>query len=244
MSRKQIAEHSYLQVGAPTTRSGIVRIAARGRFLSQLVGTAGVILFSCGFGTSVPSLPGPSSNAGADRLCILRKISLADTPLDTDVKRPVSEEIGLPVGQRAPSFTLKDQTGRDVSLQSLVQKSAVVLVFYRSADWCPYCKQQLVDLQRNLKEIEAGGAQLVGISYDSLPILKRFASKRISFPLLSDSGSRTIDAYNIRGGDDGVARHATFIIDKKGIVRAKLFQVSYAERPALDALVKAIRESQ
>jgi peroxiredoxin len=122
----------------------------------------------------------------------------------------------------------------------------VVLVFYRSADWCHYCKRQLVDLQRNLKEIEAGGTQLVGISYDSVAIQKRFANKRISFTLLSDSGSRTIDAYNVRDQNvkDGVAVHATFIIDPKGVVRAKLFQVSYAERSAVDALINAIREAR
>jgi peroxiredoxin len=184
----------------------------------------------------------PSSHGSTDGLCASPRTSLTEI----NGKQPVSEEFGLPVGKRAPSFTLKDQNERDVSLPSLLQKGAVVVVFYRSADWCPYCKQQLVDLQRNLNEIEAGGTQLVGISYDSVPSLKRFANKRISFPLLSDSGSKTIDAYNIRdkGVNDGVSRHATFIIDKKGVVRAKLFQVSYAERPAVDALIKAIKESQ
>lgn len=209
------------------------------RKLITVLGTAAAIFFACGFGTPVSS---SSSVGGADPLCISPKTRLADT----NAKQPVSEEVGLSVGQRAPSFTLKDQNGTDISLQSLVQKGAVVLVFYRSADWCPYCKQQLVDLQRNRKEIEAAGTQLVGISYDSVPILKRFSNNRISFPLLSDSGSRTIDAYKIRDPavKDGIARHATFIIDQKGVVRAKLFQVSYAERPAVDALIKAIRESR
>lgn len=236
MNKKPIADDPCLQLRTPTLRS---RIAAGGSVLSKMLGAAAIILFVCGFGRSVSS---PSSNGATDRLCISHQTSLTDT----NETQPVFEEFGLRVGQRAPSFTLKDQNGTETSLQSLVQKGAVVLVFYRSADWCPYCKQQLVDLQRNLKEIEAGGTQLVGISYDSVPILKRFASKRISFPLLSDLGSSTIDAYNIRDKDvnDGVSRHATFIIDKKGVVRAKLFQVSYAERPAVDALIKAIKESK
>ena len=241
MSRKLVAGKSVPQLRA--TRS---KIAARGSFLSRVLGSAAVILFACAAGTSVSSLPGPSANGVTDRLCIRPRTSLADTPADTDVKQPALEEVGLRVGQRAPSFTLKDQNGGDVSLQSLVQKGVVVLVFYRSADWCPYCKQQLVDLQRNLKEIEAGGTQLVGISYDSVPGLKRFANKRISFPLLSDSGSRTIGAYNVRDQavNDGVAVHATFIIDRRGVVRAKLFQVGYGERPVVDALIKVIREAQ
>jgi cytochrome oxidase Cu insertion factor (SCO1/SenC/PrrC family) len=45
------------------------------------------------------------------------------------------ENTGLPVGKQAPRFTLKDQAGREVSLDSLLKKGPVALVFYRSADW-------------------------------------------------------------------------------------------------------------
>ena len=45
------------------------------------------------------------------------------------------ETTGLAVGQKAPAFTLKDQNGRDVSLDSLLKKGPVALVFHRSADW-------------------------------------------------------------------------------------------------------------
>ena len=45
------------------------------------------------------------------------------------------EKTGLPVGQQAPSFTLKDQNGVDLALESLLKKGPVALVFHRSADW-------------------------------------------------------------------------------------------------------------
>lgn len=45
------------------------------------------------------------------------------------------EKNGLAVGQKAPAFTLKDQNDRDVSLESLLKKGPVALVFHRSADW-------------------------------------------------------------------------------------------------------------
>jgi cytochrome oxidase Cu insertion factor (SCO1/SenC/PrrC family) len=45
------------------------------------------------------------------------------------------EHTGLAVGKKAPSFTLKDQANRDVSLDSLLKKGPVALVFFRSADW-------------------------------------------------------------------------------------------------------------
>jgi cytochrome oxidase Cu insertion factor (SCO1/SenC/PrrC family) len=45
------------------------------------------------------------------------------------------EMTGLKVGLQAPSFTLKDQNGAEVSLDSLLKKGPVALVFHRSADW-------------------------------------------------------------------------------------------------------------
>jgi peroxiredoxin len=159
-------------------------------------------------------------------------------------------DAGLPVGQAAPAFTLLEQDGKEVSLESLLKKGPVALVFHRSVDWCLYCKLQMTNLQRVYKEIEAAGGQVVGISYDSVDKLKRYAERsRITFPLLSDAGSKTIDAYDIRYKEappelSGFARHATFILDQNGVIRAKLFQLSYQERPAVDALINALKEAR
>jgi peroxiredoxin len=157
------------------------------------------------------------------------------------------EKPGLPIGQRAPAFTLKDQNDKDVSLESLLEKGPVSLVFFRSADWCLYCKLQVIQLQRNLKEIEASGGQVVAISFDSADVLKRFAKQnKITLPLLSDAGSKTIDAFDIRDKQSplGNSYHGTFVIDQQGVIRAKLFQVSYQERPAVETLVKTLKEAR
>jgi cytochrome oxidase Cu insertion factor (SCO1/SenC/PrrC family) len=45
------------------------------------------------------------------------------------------EQTGLKVGEKAPKFTLKDQEGTERSLDELLKKGKVALVFYRSADW-------------------------------------------------------------------------------------------------------------
>jgi peroxiredoxin len=158
-------------------------------------------------------------------------------------------ELGLSVGQRAPAFTLKDQNGHEVSLDALLKKGPVALVFYRSADWCMYCKFQLIQIQRNLKQFQAVGAQIVGISYDSTAKIKRFADSRgITIPLLSDVGSKTIDAYGVRDKTaadpkEGFAAHATFVLDQQGIVRAKLLNVIYQEQPGVGFLVDALKEA-
>ena len=146
MSRKELAEKSNLHF-APVMQ---LRRGAGGSLLLRMLDTTIVILFACIFAASVPN---PDSNGGINGLCPLHNTS----PAHINRVQPPPEEVGLQVGQRAPSFRLKDQNGADTSLQALIQKGVVVLVFYRSADWCHYCKQQLADLQRNLKEIEAGG---------------------------------------------------------------------------------------
>jgi peroxiredoxin len=108
----------------------------------------------------------------------------------------------------------------------------------------------LVQLQTNLKEIEATGGQIVAISYDSTAILKRFATRSaIAFPLLSDTKSKTIDAFGIRNKEaperwNGIPYPGTFIIDQKGVIWAKLFLDGYKERHAVEALVEALKNAR
>lgn len=50
--------------------------------------------------------------------------------------KPAAEDLtGLKVGEKAPKFTLKDQEGRERSLDDLLKKGKVALIFTRSADW-------------------------------------------------------------------------------------------------------------
>ncbi len=101
-----------------------------------------------------------------------------------------------------------------------------------------------------MKEIEATGGQLVGISYDSEAILKRFATKSaITFPLLSDAGSKTIEAFGILNQEapdrwKGIPYPGTFIIDAKGVIRAKLFLEGYKERHAPEAIIEALKNTK
>ena len=89
----------------------------------------------------------------------------------------------------------------------------------------------------------------MGISYDSEEILREFADQRkITFPLLSDEGSKTIDAFGLRNRDakrgspqDGIPHPGTFLLDKNGIIRAKLFY-SVRKRHSTDELIKAAKQ--
>jgi peroxiredoxin len=110
---------------------------------------------------------------------------------------------------------------------------------------------QLVQLQKGLKAIEGSGVRVVGISYDSVEVLKEFADKqKITFLLLSDPGSKTIAAYALRNKEtagrkfgkinlDGVPYPGTLIVDQDRVIRDKLFLEGYKDRHSVEALVKA-----
>ena len=88
----------------------------------------------------------------------------------------------------------------------------------------------------------------MGISYDSPEVLKRAASKhQITFALLADEGSKTIDAYGIRnreatGQFAGIPHPTTFVIDDNGAIRAKLFHEGYKERHTSEELIKVVKQ--
>ncbi len=150
---------------------------------------------------------------------------------------------GLKVGDHAIDFMLKDSTGSDVALQSLLKQGKVALAFVRSANWCPFCRKQLQDLQKNLPAIQATGIQLVAISYDSPATNATAAAKLgLTFPLLSDVGSKVIDAYGIRnheatGHADGIPHPVLFLLDQKGVIRVKLMRDGFRERPEASEII-------
>jgi peroxiredoxin len=108
----------------------------------------------------------------------------------------------------------------------------------------------LVQLQKGLKKLEDAGIQVVAISYDSVEVLQKFAEeKHITYPLLSDSESKTITAYGIlnkeaTGKAAGIPYPGTFVIDKEGVVRAKLFREGYAKRHTADELVEVVKNAK
>lgn len=108
----------------------------------------------------------------------------------------------------------------------------------------------MVQLQQAAKTIEASGGQVAGISFDAVEVLQKFAQRRgIAFPLLSDPGSKTIDAYRIRneeaeGRTRGIPHPGTFIVGRKGVVRSKFFMESYSDRHPPTVLAEALKAAR
>jgi peroxiredoxin Q/BCP len=89
----------------------------------------------------------------------------------------------------------------------------------------------------------------VGISYDDPKTLTKVAQKLdIHFPLLSDAGSKTIDAYGLRNEEargsrtDGIPHPTTVILDAKGVIRAKISYEGVKKRSESDEIIAAAQE--
>jgi peroxiredoxin len=145
-----------------------------------------------------------------------------------------------------PEFSLPDQTGTVRTLQSLMGKKGLMLLFYRSADWCPYCKTQLADLQARLPELTKQGLGVAAVSYDAGPILADFVKRRgLTFPLLSDVGSSTIRRYGIfnttvpedNKQSFGIPFPGTFMLNRDGVVTARFFEQAYQERVTVGSML-------
>jgi peroxiredoxin len=158
-------------------------------------------------------------------------------------------ELGPPINAKAPDIGMpRDFTGQPRSLASLMGQKGLVLFFFRSADWCPFCQAQMMDLNTAVKDMAARGYNLAGISYDSPEIEKTFIERRsIGYTLLSDPKSEIIDRYNLRDPQYppgnrayGVPRPIIFILDRSGTIRAKLYEDTYKKRPPAKLVVETL----
>jgi len=102
-----------------------------------------------------------------------------------------------------------------------------------------------VELQGRLDALKREGLGLVAVSYDSVPILADFATRRgITFPLLSDAGSAVIKQYGIlnttvatTNPTYGIPFPGTFIVDAKGVVTSRHFESTYQERDTITSVL-------
>ena len=114
-----------------------------------------------------------------------------------------AEELGPSVGARVPDIgSPPDQTGAPRNLQSLMGEKGLVLFFFRSAEWCPFCQAQMIDLNTALPALERRGYRMAGISFDSPQNLKTFIERRqIGYTLLPSGTERETRYVRSETGD-------------------------------------------
>ena len=129
----------------------------------------------------------------------------------------------LKIGDDAPSFTLPDSQGNQVSLNDYKGKWAV-LYFYPKDD-TPGCTKEACQFRDDFKTLEALGAKVIGVSIDDSFSHKKFAEKyNLPFPLLSDASGEVADRYGSLNNFLVIklAKRYTFLINPQGKI-AKIY---------------------
>jgi len=130
----------------------------------------------------------------------------------------------LKVGDKAPVFTLQNQRGETVTLDSFVGQKNVVVYFYPKA-MTPGCTVQACGIRDTKAEFEALDTVVLAISPDPVSRLVKFEDKQeLNFTLLSDEEHATIEQFGawdlkkFMGREFMGVLRSTFIIDKQGTI--------------------------
>ncbi|MHB1458907.1 MAG: TlpA disulfide reductase family protein [Armatimonadota bacterium] len=127
----------------------------------------------------------------------------------------------LTPGKKAPDFTLKSITGKQVTLKQLrtdplSKKQLKVILIDFWATWCPPCREEVPLLQKLHQKYSKKGLSVVGISVDDngAEAVKPFAKEYgLKYNMLLDPTAKIAKKYLIR------PIPTTYLIDKQGIIR-------------------------
>jgi peroxiredoxin Q/BCP len=125
----------------------------------------------------------------------------------------------LKVGDPAPKFSAKDDTGKDWKSAEHVGKKVVVVYFY-PADFTGGCTKQACGFRDDLDELSKQGVEVVGVSGDTVETHAQFKKHhKLNFPLLADTEANVAEAFGVE--HEKGEKTATVDVDgeKKSFVR-------------------------
>ena len=129
----------------------------------------------------------------------------------------------ITVGQKAPDFLLKDQTGKDISLKDFLGQW--LIIYFYPKDNTPGCTTEALDFSQYRQKFAESGAAILGVSPDSQKSHCKFIEKHnLSIQLLSDPEHIMAESYGVWGlkkfmGKEymGIIR-STFLVNPRGTI--------------------------
>ena len=144
------------------------------------------------------------------------------------------------VGALAPDFTLKDGDGNDWRLAD--QRGRVVVILFYPGDETPVCTKQLCSVRDRWEDYSGTGAEVVGISTDTVEQHRRFAENRkLPLRLLSDPDGRVIKLYDVSSWLPGRSARAVVVVGPDGRISYRKVQPLSLFRPKDDEILEAVR---
>ncbi|MFY8180975.1 MAG: peroxiredoxin [Flavobacterium sp.] len=126
--------------------------------------------------------------------------------------------MSLKIGDKLPSFSAKDTNGNIFNSQDYIGKQPLVIYFYPKDD-TPGCTAQACSFRDNYQEFKDLGAEVIGISSDTVTSHLKFKSKfNLPFILLSDNDKKLRKLFGVQNSLFIIPGRETFVIDKQGLV--------------------------
>ena len=156
--------------------------------------------------------------------------------------------MSVKVGDKAPDFSLINDSLEKVNLKDFSGKN-VVLLFFPLAN-TGVCTKEMCTFRDELKAYEDLDAQVLGVSVDSPFALQMWTEKnKYNFPLLSDFNKEVAKSYGAlydvfapgKFDFNGVAKRSAFVIDKDGNIKYAEVLENPGDEPNYDAIKEALK---
>ena len=147
------------------------------------------------------------------------------------------------VGEAAPDFQLQDGGGNAWTLNK--HRGQVVVLLFYPGDETPICTRQMCSVRDRWEDYAATGAEVVGISTDSVESHKKFSEHHnLPLRLLSDANGEVAKQFGAQSLIPGKVARSVFVIDAAGIIRHRDVRPLGLFRPKDDAVIEAIKKAQ
>jgi thioredoxin-dependent peroxiredoxin len=147
---------------------------------------------------------------------------------------------GLQEGDKAPVFKLMDQDGKEIDMAAHIGKNVLVIYFYPK-DFTSGCTMEAHAFREMYEAFQKEGAEIFGISGDSVESHKKFAVEHeLQFTLLSDPGNKVRDLFGAYGLAHTVGR-VTYVVDKNGVIKM-VFSSNIQPKEHVEKSIEMVRE--
>ena len=146
-------------------------------------------------------------------------------------------------GSPAPDFSLVDGDGQNWRLSD--HKGKVVVLLFYPGDETPICTRQMCSVRDRWEDYAATGAEVVGISTNSVESHKSFAEHHeLPLRLLSDTDRKVADTYGAQSLIPGKVARSVFVINRAGVITHRDVRPLGLFRPKDDDTIAAIKAAQ
>jgi peroxiredoxin len=210
----------------------------------------------------------PLSEIFAERKALIaqyvpQEIQAVHEQVIADLRDQGFEDRALGLGAKAPSFELKDHSGKTVSSAEILSTGRLVICFFRGR-WCPFCVAQLEAMNLVLAQIRDAGAELVAISPQTMQQSFFMADQhQLRFPLLSDAANQVARqfglVYRVPDSQQSIYRRAmtnlpftngdeswelpipaVYVVDRDGTILSAAVNPDYKERPEPEEVLEQL----